>query len=106
MMRCGWLRRKDGSNRIFVAFGRFIVQRLQAIWLGVHFHCGAVRNASKAVAEESRLDAGSHSGGIRHRPQLHLRHGAREEERLSTHDRGSRAGLWDFSGAACQGARP
>ena len=30
--------------------------------LGVHFHCGAVRNASKAVAEESRLHAGSHSG--------------------------------------------
>jgi len=88
---------------MFVAFGRFIVQRLQAIWLSVHFHRGAVRIASEAVAESSRLDAGSH--GIRHRPELHLRHGAGKEERLSAHDGGSRARLWNFDGAACQGVR-
>lgn len=103
MTRCGWLGRNDGSNRMFVAFGRFIVQRLQAIWLGVHFHRGPVRNASQAVAEESRLDAGSHGGGIRHRPQLHLGYGAGEEKRLSTYNGSSRAGFWGFPGATCQG---
>src|ERR1700722_12499123 len=88
-----------------VVFGRFIVQRLQARWQGVHFYCRALWAASEGATEGARLDAGSCGGGIRYRPQLHFRYGAGEEKRLLAHDGSLGAGLRDFAGPACQGAR-
>jgi hypothetical protein len=79
----------------FVVFGRFIAQRLQAIWRRVYPDRIALRSTSQAVAQEARLDSGADGRGYGDRPELHFGYGTGEEERLLAHDGDSSAGLRD-----------
>ena len=79
---------KRSNNCIFVGFGRFIVQRLQALWFRVHFNYRAFWIATQEVAKRSRVVTSPHRRGIGDRSKLHFRYGAGKKECLSP-DHGS-----------------
>jgi hypothetical protein len=95
--------RSDRELGIFVAFGRFIVQRLQAIWFGVHFYRRPLWISSQGATKAAGMDSGSGCGGIGHRPQLHFGYGTRQEKRVPPNHGSYRARIRDFFSPTCQG---